>query len=313
MTLKKLTALLLCTCASLLAQTSATTPASKSDSAKQLKFDVASIKLNPDCDTRRGLSSPPSPDNFRMVCATLRQLITSAYGTFEGSNYRFPRLEVVGGPHWVDTDRYDVNAKTEGSAPQWQKAGRMLQALLEDRFQVKVHTEPRDTPAFVMTVVKSGSGLKSVTEGSCIAQNLDDPRATPAPGSTANQPTVSTPAGPRPKYCGMGGFANKGLDTIADIYGVTIAQFAASTLSSRVGRIVVDKTGLTGLFDIHLEFSREFPAPAIDTSGAPESAPPAASPAIMQALEQQLGVKLTSTRAPIDVIVIDRAEKPAEN
>ncbi len=314
MILKIFTALLLCTCTSLVAQSSAISSAPKPDLVKQVRFEVASVKLRTDCDPRRGLSTRPSPNNFRLECRTLRQLVQLAYGNFDGSNYRLPRLEAVGGPRWVDNDLYEVDAKTEGAAPYWQKASVMLRALLEDRFHLKVHTEPKDTPAFAMTVVNSGSGLKSVTNESCVMEDVDDPQA-PAvrDAPTPNRPTVSTPLGPRTKYCGMGSFANKGPDMIADAYGVTMAQFAATTLSPRVGRAVVDRTGLTGLFDVHLEFSRESLATALSGAGAPENATPGAAPGITQALERQLGLKLTSTRAPIDVIVIDSAEKPTEN
>jgi uncharacterized protein (TIGR03435 family) len=92
-----------------------------------------------------------------------------------------------------------------------------------------------------------------------------------------------------------------------------MAQFAAQTLSSRVGRTVVDKTGLTGLFDIHMEFSRDAAPGGLAASSALEAVPTATSPGIVQALEQQLGLKLTSTRIPVEIIVIDREERPTEN
>jgi uncharacterized protein (TIGR03435 family) len=112
--------------------------------AKRPEFEVASIKPDNDCDPRQGASGN-SPGRLNLVCQTLRQVIELAYADLDGPHWRWPRLEVAGGPHWLDSDHYDIFAKAEGPALYWQMASLMLQSLLEQRFNLKLHTEPRIT------------------------------------------------------------------------------------------------------------------------------------------------------------------------
>jgi uncharacterized protein (TIGR03435 family) len=249
-----------------------------------------------------------SPGRLDLYCVALRNLVSVAYGTFSGENVNTRRLEVVGGPHWIDTDKFDISAKAEGGATGPQMMGPMLQALLEDRFQVKVHVGSQDGPVYAMTVAKNGPKLQPTKEGSCVPIDLN------------NTPRTPSKRGEQPKPCGFGGgLTHDGVNFVADWYGTTMAQLAGRFLQSYVGRPVIDRTGLAGQFDIHLEYVREdaprgptlldgqpipdLPAPTADSTG----------PSIFTALESQLGLKLSPTRGPVDVIIVDQAEKPSAN
>jgi uncharacterized protein (TIGR03435 family) len=270
-------------------------------------FDVASIKLNPKCEG--GGLNGMSPGRLDLSCAPLRSLIRIAYGNvITGGTFASRRLEVLGGPEWLDKDRYDISAKVEGSASQEQILGPMLQALLEDRFKVKAHKEPRDTAVFALTVVKADR-LQVSKEGSCVPMDLNRlPRAAAEQG------------GPMPRFCGGGGGRmGKGGLIVEDWYGVTMAEFAGRMLASEVDRPVVDQTGLTGRYDLHLEFvsdRRNGGPPRLNGAASTEpSASPAdpGAPSILDALREQLGLKLSPARGPIEVIVVDHAERPSAN
>jgi uncharacterized protein (TIGR03435 family) len=218
-------------------------------------------------------------------------------------------MEVQGGPAWLDTDRYDVLAKSEGDASQ--AVAPMLQTLLVERFKVKVHKEARDSSVYLLTVVKGGARLRPTKEGGC----------TPIDLTNLPLPAPPKPGEPRPRYCGLSGQqTSTGSLSVADWYGLTMSELAGRMLVGTVDPPVVDQTELTGRFDIHIEFVPEYypagpitlngvvtpdlPAPAID---------PTAGPSIFTALEKQLGLKLSPGRAPLDVIVVDHAEKPSVN
>jgi uncharacterized protein (TIGR03435 family) len=231
-----------------------------------------------------------------------------AYGdVLVGAGIGARRTEVTGGPGWLDTERYDVLAKSEGTA---QSAAPMLRTLLEERFKVKVHREAKDSPVYILRVANGGAKLQVTKEGSCIAVDVNSP-----------QPAPPKPGEERPRYCGVsGGRRSIGGLMSTDWYGTSIAELAGRMLVSYVDLPVVDQTKLAERYDIHLEF-----VPERRTSGsvhlngevvpdmqAPE-ADPTAGPSIFSALEKQLGLKLAKGKAPLDVIVVDRADKPSVN
>jgi uncharacterized protein (TIGR03435 family) len=264
------------------------------------EFEVASIKLNKGC-TGPALSIGSSPGRLIMPCVTLRALVRRAYGTYEGLSYKSRPIQVLGGPAWADADRYEISAKAGGGAHIAEMEGPMLQALLEERFQLKVHKEARDTPIYSLTVAKSGPKFQALKEGGCVPFDTDhalDIQALVKPRDT--------------KYCGTMSSAMRENTPILveDWYGVTMAEYAGRMLSTHVGRPVVDKTEITGRFDIHLEFVRDsVPSEMMILNGVPVPKPPtssddAAGPSIFTALQEQLGLKLTPDRGPIDVLVI---------
>jgi uncharacterized protein (TIGR03435 family) len=273
-------------------------------------FDVASVKPNPNCQIGVGRAAI-SPRNLALPCASLRALIRIAYGEMlVGAGLGARRMEVQGGPGWLDTDRYDVLAKSESNAIA-QSVAPMLQTLLEERFNVKVHKEARDSSVYILTVADGGPKLQPTKEGSCSPMDLNNlqPPKRPKPGE------------PMPRYCGAGGQrTSKGSRSAEDWYGVTMSELAGRMLPGKVDLPVVDKTGLAERFDVHIEFVHEYHVSGpvtlngVVTPDVPE--PPAgdsSGPSIFSALEKQLGLKLSPGKAPLDVIIVDHAEKPSAN
>ena len=259
-------------------------------------FEVASLKPNPNC--RVTGSGGPSPGRLELPCVTLRMLIRAAYGAFSGERLNTRRPDIIGGPSWMDSEQYQLTAKAEGRPSAAVMTGPMLQVLLEERFQLKLHVEARETAVLILTIAKEGK-LAPAKDGSCVpidVNNLQRP----------------DPAAPPPKYCGGPTMRGTPRGTIADVPGATMEEFAGRMLGALAGRPVVDKTGLTGRFDLHIEFSPENrPGALLNGEPAPAMAPAAdALPSIFTALQEQLGLKLSPGKAPIDVIVVDSAAKP---
>ena len=156
---------------------------------------------------------------------------------------------------------------------------------------MKMHRETRQLPVYLMTVAKRGLKIQPTKEGSCVPVDLNH----------ANQPT--------PDWCGrMTGRANSA-GIIDDAYGMTIAEIASRFLTNRLDRLVVDKTGLTGLFDAHLEFARQAAPSAPGEVGEPSET----APSIFTAVQEQLGLKLEPGQGSVEVLVIDHVEKPSDN
>ena len=271
-----------------LAQSAASAPGSPARPA----FDVASIKPNLDCPGDHQ-DEQFSPGRVSVTCITLRNLIQAAYGTFANGPNSIPkRLRLFGAPDWMGSSRYTITAKAQGEAPMDQMFGPMLQVLLEDRFQLKVHRDTRELPVYTMTVAKGGLKIRAAKEGSCIPLDLNH----------ADQPS--------PNFCGrMTGKAN-GMHITDDAYGMSMAEIASRFLANRLDRPVIDKTGLAGLFDAHLEFDRDNAVTTPDNPGGPADT---ASPSIFTAVQEQLGLKLSADKGPVEVLVIDHVEKPSEN
>ncbi len=271
-----------------------------------LSFEVASIKLNARCDDISGTSITPS--RLNLPCISLRALIRMAYGRLIiGGNINARQIEVLGGPSWIDVDRYEVSAKADGKASTEQMIGPMLRALLEERFQVKVHQEFRDGPVYELTVVTSNPNLKPTKEGSCTPRYLTT-ITMPKPGELG-----------KVRYCGSGPVKSKDGLTIMDLYGVSMPEFAGLKLFGEAERPVIDRTGLAGRFDIHLEFVRNrlrSGGTVLNGVAMPEAQIPpddAAGPSIFTALKEQLGLRLSPANGPLEVIVIDKAAKPSPN
>lgn len=194
-------------------------------------------------------------------------------------------MQVRGGPGWIDADRYDIAAKAEGNPPVTQMYGPMLRALLEDRFRLKVHREAKRTPVYLLTAARGGARLKS-REGSCT-------------GQLGHHACGSQVTGP---------------DGTFDMYGATMESLCIQ-LGIRLDRDVIDKTGITGIFDIHLEVSPADLAPRALAGSDVAQLDPSDSTglSIFTALQQQLGLKLESAQGPVEFLVIDYIEKPSQN
>src|SRR6266700_559232 len=259
------------------------------------RFAVASIKRNPSnvplsIAVPMGVGYRPG-GRLTAGNAPLTMLIQRAYSV-QG-------FQVVGGPSWIGTEGYDIEAKPEGNTDQ-KRTWLMLQTLLADRFNLSMHRETRYLPVYDLQVVKSGPTLPAPQGGACSEVLTTLPKA--------GQPRPAPPCGPGLVKAGTG----------LTMLGISVSMPAfAKQLSLIVGREVIDKTGFTGRFSLHLEFAIDdalagLPGPAgADASGQP--ADPAARPTISTALQEQLGLKLEVSKGPVDVLVIDHVERPSGN
>lgn len=263
------------------------------------KFEVASIKECTDAD--RPPPSTSSPGRLGLGCWPLWRLIADAYETFASGkvnpmNLLVPR-PIEGAPAWVNSARYSIDAKAEGPQSGAMMRGPMMQTLLEDRFQLKIHRETREVSAYIMTVAKGGPKLQRTKEGSC---NPVDP-------TDFSQSLKILPGG-KP-WCLVSTNGSKGPLMVFDVHGMTLDAF--SKLLRPDGRPVIDRTGLPGAFDIHLEWESDPPtSPAPDGRAASDPSP---HTAIMVAMREQLGLRLDPGKGTREFLVIDRVEKPSRN
>jgi uncharacterized protein (TIGR03435 family) len=290
-------------------------PAIRAQSAPAVrpKFEVASIKRCEDALVQgaRGGAANSSPGRISINCQSVTGLIQEAYVLFASGKppdpLRMAPVTMEGMPAWAGSERYAINGVAEDkTAAQFLMQGPMLQTLLEDRFQLKAHHESREVPAYNLVVAKNGPKLKPFQEGSCVPRPEPDMSKPP-------EPSPALPAGQR--YCAMGGgFRRQQPNAVVDAEGITLDDFAAIFL--RPGppgsRPVYNKTGIPGKFAIHLEY-----APGEETrqrlAQAGIDVPEPTAPELPTALQEQLGLRLESTKGTADFLVIDHVERPTEN
>jgi uncharacterized protein (TIGR03435 family) len=208
--------------------------------------------------------------------STINTTLTSLIGFCYGLHPR----QIVGAPAWVEAEKYDLDGKPDGegqpSVEQWKT---MVQKLLADRFQLKFHHEKKELAVFALVVAKTGSKLTK-SEG--------DPNGVPSL-----------------LFRGLG---------MLPVRNATMADFASVMQSAVLDRPVVDQTGLAGRFDFVLTWTPDETQFAA-LGGVPPTPTdkPDAPPDLFTAIQQQAGLKFESTKASVDVMVIDRVEKPSEN
>ena len=311
----------------------------RSQTKQKPSFEVVSVKPSPpNLNMMRG--GGPRGDRLTLSSVPLRMLMNMAY---RDSNEPFG-LEIFGGPDWLDSALFDVEAKADcsGGIISNDQQTLMVQSMLEDRFQLKAHVETRDMPVYNLVVGKDGPKLKASAD-----------QTPPAPIVLFGQLCGTVPAAPTalPSFPAPGADMSKFMSQLPRGSMITLMQQQAgaitlqgtatsvSTLVSRLklytGRQVIDKTGLTGLFDMALKFSTEGMAPLLPglpagpglrggpssslpsgplagpaVNGAPLAADPV--PTLFSAI-QDLGLRLEQGRGPVQVVVIDSVQKPSEN
>jgi uncharacterized protein (TIGR03435 family) len=279
--------------------------ASAQASQTEPTFEVASVKANKTGAPGGSFVMPPG--RFTATNIPLKVLITNAY--------QLSFFQVVGGPDWVSTERFDIAATAPVVAPVDQTRA-MVRTLLKDRFKLVLHMETRDTPIYALVKARADGRLGPKLAPStmdCGPMRAERAAATAAAArARGGRVAVPAPPGPNdPVVCGMRRISRSGSATIGYRAGNITMAALANALRPYVGREVVDRTGLPGEFDFDLEFS------APPTTGPTDAGVPAAplddAASVFTALQEQLGLKLESTRGPAELMVIDSAERPTEN
>jgi uncharacterized protein (TIGR03435 family) len=294
--------------------TQATTPAAP------VRFEVASVKPSDPNNGSAGvlgsipMMRPQGAGGVAISNMPLRLLVRMAYGLQD--------FQIVGGPSWQMTSKFDIIAKApEGSATGTQDLLPMMKTLLSERFKLKGHTETRELPIYALMIARSdgklGTDIKP-SSSNCSdpadaqkrAQELAKGGGAAMLSALAKGETIPCTIMPmiNPSNPGAGGFGLRG-------NGQTmrgLIQF----LTQVTGRVVHDKTGLTGLYDFELRFDPQvlmalLPQLGLNIpAGANANVPASDSPALLTALQEQLGLKLESQRGPVEVLIIDSAELP---
>jgi uncharacterized protein (TIGR03435 family) len=222
-------------------------------------FEVASVKLTPISQFEDASGITTRHGRLTAHNVTLKRCIMGAFSV--GHN------QVSGGPPWLDTDRFEIEAKAHQPIEDDAVFMTMLQSLLADRFRLAVHHESKTLQAYVLDVAKPGPKLEKTDNG---LGNTNSSRGR------------------------------------LDAQGITMDRLA-DTLSRQMDLPVVNRTGLTGVFNLKLEWSRENPGAAGTPKGDPDR------PSIFTAIQEQLGLRLHSQKTEIETIVIEHAERPDAN
>jgi uncharacterized protein (TIGR03435 family) len=242
----------------------------------QQTFDVATIKPNAENDHRVMFRIMPG-GGFSVTGTNLKMLIMQAYDVKD--------FQITGGPGWVMSDRWDVNAKAEGLPDRVppETFRPMLQALLADRFQLKLRKETKEMPAYALVTGKGPHKLKA-------SESNGDPEQRQMMRIGRGQ---------------------------ANLQGATMAGLT-QFLAQQLGRPVVDKTGIAGKFDVEMHWT---PEPGQGGGPFGGGAPPpeaiassdSSGPTLLTAIQEQLGLKLESQKGPVEILIIDSVSKPTEN
>lgn len=254
--------------------------------AQKPSFEVATVK--PNMSGTEGGSAGPRGSGFFAKNMTLRNLLMYAYSPPNG---QLLPAQIIGGPNWLQTDRFDIDAKPEGAGvPPIEQMKIMVQSLLEDRFHLKAHRDTRDLPVYDLVLTARGPKLSE-------DQTPPDPRQGFISFASPGQKLGALPRGAMRMITGP---------SSTTLIGAAVAVSKIMTLlQSSSDRVIVDKTGFSGLIDVHLEFSQELATAAPGTDPSP-------LPSLFTAI-QELGLKLDSAKAPLEVIVIDSVQKPSAN
>jgi uncharacterized protein (TIGR03435 family) len=249
-------------------------------------FEVASVK--PNSSGEFGASFGGRPGQVTVRNSSLRNIVRNTYGVQD--------FQIVGGPDWFDKDRFDITARAATEAPQGQMI-LMMQSLLAERFKLVVHMETRQLPMYALVLAREGTPLGPQlmeSAADCAALAAGRGAEPPAPAPT-NRPTCGTRATPGRILAG----------------GVTMADLSRN-LANFAGRFVTDRTGLMGRWNLELQWTPE-PGllPALPPNAPPLPAPDPNGPSLFTALQEQLGLRLDAQRGPVEVLVVDLAERPS--
>jgi uncharacterized protein (TIGR03435 family) len=219
--------------------------------------------------------------------------------------YELVDAQLIGAPSWLNTERYDIDARAAAPAGGPDALMPLVRRLLVERFNLKAHTEMRELSAYALIVARRDNQLGAQIRPT----NTDCTRAT-----TLTQDEVRAAARDGWPPCGMAFFvsfvtttpAGNNVKTRVRRSGTTIPALATA-LQQALARPVVDQTSLSGRFDVEYSYAPQPQAPGVESVFGPEA------PMLLVALEEQLGLKLESRRLTVPVLVIDSIDRPSEN
>jgi uncharacterized protein (TIGR03435 family) len=242
------------------------------------EFDVSSVKPNKaNCCFSGGANNGQAGAKD----STVKALISLAYKVQE--------FQIVGGPGWIGSERFDVEGRTEDKTADPDRLRMMLRSLLEDRFKLKLHMETRQVPVYALVVAKGGPKIKLAADQTSPDVNGPSPK-----GAGPNHGAIRF---------GPGSMAGNAVNF----------SLLVRFLSQRLDRPVVDRTGLSGRYDFLLQWTPEVGETKLDPGGNPLPVGDPTGPSIFSAIQEQLGLRLESTKGPVEVLVIDSVEMPDQN
>jgi len=264
------------------------------------RFEVASVKQNRSGDLGLGFDLPATR-RFTATNVPLRDLIRFAFDVDD--------TRLVGGPDWIKSDRFDIVATSDQDIPTWTPAGppsmllSMLRSLLKERFQLATRTETRELPVYALVMARTDRALgprASVSTVDCAAMLSGRSGPQPPPASPSDPPQCGMRIGPGQMLLG----------------GVPMSQFATA-LAPFARRLVVNRTELAGNFNLQLSWTPQAmrlggppPDGAVPPLPPPVPPPDQNGASLFVSIQEQLGLKLEPSRAPVDVVVIDRVGRP---
>jgi uncharacterized protein (TIGR03435 family) len=258
-------------------------------------FEVTSVRANASGDRRASIQFTPAGD-LRAVNQPVRVLINFAF--------RIPLFRVEGMPDWFSTERFDVSGVAPAGLkmePFAEVRSQLLQSLLVDRFKLKARLVTKEVPAMIVSLARADGRL-----GPRLRRSSVECQTAVAGGARGRG--ESPPPTPREPVCGLGG------SSAGPICGraVTMTQLTDG-LGGVYQRPVVDMTGLEGRFDLDVSFTPDNPGGPGVSFGAVCNSSNADAPTLSTALQEQLGLRIRSGRAPVEVLVIDSVERPTDN
>ncbi len=251
-----------------------------------LAFEVTSVKANRTGDRSSRFQLLPG-GRFIATNTTVRALLQSAY------RFDFLPFQVIGGPAWLDSERFDVEGRAATASPTPADVDAMVRSLLVTRFKLAYARETRDMPVYHLT--------RARTDGRLGAQLRAASKPCDKTQVTVNVPTPDPNALPRCGARGARGTISPAHQRIEGI-GATLDELA-QRLAAPARRIVVNRTNLQGFFDFEVELTPDNNQAADADTGL----------VLFTALQEQLGLRLESARGPVEVLVIQSVEKPEEN
>jgi uncharacterized protein (TIGR03435 family) len=213
--------------------------------------------------------------------ATLKMMMATAY--------QVPDFQISGGPKWIDSERFDIEARAEDPKTGYIQLRLMMQSLLEDRFRLKLHRETRESAVYLLVTTKGGSKMTPSTD-----------QATPDATVPSSSPADGPPRG--------GVLMGRGML----MSNAVTMSVLAKLLTSELGRPVLDQTSLKSRFDIRLRWTPDAQV-APGPGGTDSDATGTDLPGLFTALREQLGIEIKSGRGPVEFLAIDSAEKPSPN